>query len=176
MTKAISSLVYFEIFYVDGYLIIGNKFTYSSYKGGKTENKREKLLSELPNNIRDLVDLNGCIDQSLTNRCSSVEDINHKPKTINHKTKNINHKSETINPEKTKKKKTYLEQLKDQKFIDLLKEEFPEVDLKNELRAMVDWIKAKGRENDYKDFQAFARNWLRRTAKEQAVKAERRMV
>jgi hypothetical protein len=66
--------------------------------------------------------------------------------------------------------------LKDQKFIDLLKEEFPEVNLKTELRAMVDWIKANGNEHKYKDYQAFARNWLRRTAKEQAVKAERRMV
>lgn len=86
----------------------------------------------------------------------------------------------SVKSDKSTKKQTpklsYLEQLKDERFIDLLKKEFPEIDLKNELRAMVDWIKANGNENKYKDFQAFARNWLRRTAKEQAVKAERRMV
>jgi len=100
MTKTISNLGYFEIFYVDEYLIVGNKFTYSNYKGGKTENKREKLLSELPDNIRSLIDLEGCIDQSLTNGCSIIEHINHKSKNINHKTKNKKQKNEIENEKK----------------------------------------------------------------------------
>lgn len=111
-------------------------------------------------------------DKKATRKRQSSDTINKNVKNV----KNVENVKKVVHPSKEVVKKTYLEQLRDEKFIELLKKEFPEVDLKTELRAMVDWIKANGNETKYKDYQAFARNWLRRTAKELKAKDERRSV
>lgn len=90
MEKLIVGLSYFEIFYRDGYLIVGEKFTYANYLGGKTAEKKKRLLAELQPDIRELLDSDGFIAQSLLNHCSSIEHINHKTKNINKKTEIIN--------------------------------------------------------------------------------------
>jgi hypothetical protein len=48
---------------------------------------------------------------------------------------------------------------------------FPSVNIKEDLETMKDWLKSKGRRQ--KDYAAFARNWCRRTQKENN-KAEKR--
>lgn len=160
-----------KIAYVDGYVVLLNHLKYQDYsKGNENQQKafaREKSL--LSDSVRDFIDNGGesTSPQLVGNQLPTI----HKSKYINHNTENIKHKSKIINTEKT-----YLEQLKDENFIRRCQDEFPEVNLKTELRAMVDWIKANGHENKYKDFQAFARNWLRRTAKELKAKDERRSV
>lgn len=165
-----------KIAYLDGCVVLVNHLKYQDYsKGNENQQKafeREKSL--LSDSVRNFIDNRGSLTscELVGNQLSTI----HKSKNINHKSKNIKHKTEIINTGETKKEKTYLEQLKDEKFINLLKEEFPEVDLKTELRAMVDWIKSKGKESEYKDYQAFARNWLRRTVKELKAKDERRSV
>lgn len=90
------TLEYFQIFYRDGFLIVGDLFTYSNYKGGKTDEKRERLFKELPQSVKKLVNIEGEIAQSLLNDCSTIAHINHKPETINHKTKAINLKKDVF--------------------------------------------------------------------------------
>ena len=94
-------LSYFQVYYMGGFLIIGGLFTYSNYNGGKTKKKKEQLYNELPDDMKEYVDIEGNIAQSLLNAllndCSTIEHINHKSETINHK-------SETINREKRKEK------------------------------------------------------------------------
>lgn len=97
MKKLLPKLEYFEIFYIDGFLMIGDKFTYSNYKGGKTAKKKIKLIEDLPIHIRRYIDAEDNIGQLLVNDCSIIEHINHKSETINHK-------SETINSEKKSEK------------------------------------------------------------------------
>lgn len=86
------------IFYINKYFIIAEKFTYSNYKGGKTQKAKEREYETIPKEIREYVDEEGNIAQSLLNHCSIIEHINHKPETINYK-------SETINNKKTDFKK-----------------------------------------------------------------------
>lgn len=90
LIKLIEELSYFEVFYKDDYLIVGEKFTYANYKGGKTASRKQELYESLPDSIRELTDIDGRIAQPLLNRCSTLEHINHKPKIINHKPKIIN--------------------------------------------------------------------------------------
>lgn len=85
----------FGIYYIDEYFIIEDKFTRAKYTGGKTEDKRSRLYLSLPDSIKDLLDYEGNIGQSLANRCSTIGHINHKPEIINHKPETKNQKTKT---------------------------------------------------------------------------------
>jgi hypothetical protein len=97
LSDLIPKLSYFQLFYIDGFLIVGDLFTYANYRGGKTDNRKNELYEKLPDNIKDYVNLEGVIAQSLLNHCSIVEHIKHKPEIINHKSENIKHKPEIKN-------------------------------------------------------------------------------
>ena len=85
----------FGIYYVDEFFIIEDKFTRAKYTGGKTEKKRERLFDALPNSVKELLDYEGNIGQSLDNRWATIGHINHKPENINHKPEIKNQKTKT---------------------------------------------------------------------------------
>jgi len=85
VTETIPKLTYFGIYYKFGYFILSDKFTRARYTGGKTEESRKRLWESYPEQIREFVDIEGCIDQRLGNDCPTVGSINHKSKTINQK-------------------------------------------------------------------------------------------
>jgi hypothetical protein len=85
VTETIPKLTYFGIYYKFGYFILSNKFTRARYTGGKTEESRKRLWESYPEQIREFVDIEGCIDQRLGNDCPTVGSINHKSEIINHK-------------------------------------------------------------------------------------------
>jgi len=87
LLELIPDLPKFGIFFIDEHFVITNKFTRAKYNGGKTEDKRKRLYDSLPVSIKNLVDIEGDIDQSLLNDCPTQQSINHKSETINHKTK-----------------------------------------------------------------------------------------
>lgn len=92
----IPKLSYFQVFYIDGYLFVGDLFTYANYKGGKTSKRKKELYDSLPDNIKKYIDIEGDIAQLLGNDCSIIEHINHKSKNIKHKSKIINHKTAEV--------------------------------------------------------------------------------
>ena len=61
-------------------------------------------------------------------------------------------------PKKPNKKNRDI--LNSSEFVSLMQKEFPALDVKQELLKAEDWLRAKGRR--YKDYTAFARNWLRK--------------
>lgn len=85
VTETIPKLTYFGIYYKFGYFILSDKFTRARYTGGKTEGSRKRLWESYPEQIREFVDIEGCIDQRLGNDCPTVGSINHKSEIINHK-------------------------------------------------------------------------------------------
>jgi hypothetical protein len=85
VTETIPKLTYFGIYYKFGYFILSDKFTRARYTGGKTEKSRKRLWESYPEQIREFVDIEGCIDQRLGNDCPTVGSINHKSEIINHK-------------------------------------------------------------------------------------------
>lgn len=85
----------FGIYYIDEFFIIEDKFTRAKYTGGKTEKKRERLYQALPNSIKELLDYEGNIAQSLGNHWPTIGHINHKPENINHKSEIKNQKTKT---------------------------------------------------------------------------------
>jgi len=89
VTETIPKLTYFGIYYKFGYFILSDKFTRARYTGGKTEESRKRLWESYPEQIREFVDIEGCIDQRLGNDCPTVGSINHKSEIINKKEKNI---------------------------------------------------------------------------------------
>lgn len=91
--KILPSFSYFDVFYINGFLMLGEKFTYANYQGGKTKNKKNLSYNKLPEWLGEYIGMDGVIAQPLPNHCSMIEHIKHKTETINHKT-------ETINPEK----------------------------------------------------------------------------
>lgn len=89
LEELIPQLGKFGIYLIDGYVLIEDTFTRAKYIGGKTEKARERQWQSFPPNIRDIIDIDGNIAQSLPNHCSTIDKvvapINHKPDTINHK-------------------------------------------------------------------------------------------
>jgi len=96
VTETIPKLTYFGIYYKFGYFILSDKFTRARYTGGKTEESRKRLWESYPEQIREFVDIEGCIDQRLGNDCPTVGSINHKSEIINHKSEIINKKEKNI--------------------------------------------------------------------------------
>lgn len=72
-------------------------------------------------------------------------------------TDNKDNKDNNINK---KTKKSSVKILENKKTIQDLKKKFKNIDVDLELEKMKDWLKSNGK--TYKDYKAFARNWLRR--------------
>ena len=78
--ELLPTLEKFGIYFVEEYFLIEDKFTRAKYTGGKTEDKRSRIYSSLPNAIKELLDYEGNIAQSLGNHWATIGHINHKPK------------------------------------------------------------------------------------------------
>ena len=75
--------------------------------------------------------------------------------------KNVNNvKNIREAPEKEKIKKSSLKILDEENTRKKLREEFPQIDVDEEIAKMKDWLLANGKTK--KDYPAYARNWLRR--------------
>lgn len=96
LESKINTFTDFGIFYIDGYLLISDKYTYANYKGGKTEKKKNLLFDQLPDNIKLCFTESGEIGQSLPNHCPTVGHINHKSEIINQKPEMINNNSKRV--------------------------------------------------------------------------------
>lgn len=109
ITELLPELPKFGIYYEEGYFIVINKYTRAEYMGGKNEVKRQRLLGELPDKLKDWFNEIGqlihvlpmrwaTIDQSMPNQCPTdaqgmaLEIKNHKSKIINQKPETKNQK------------------------------------------------------------------------------------
>lgn len=75
----------------------GGAFVNSNYKGGNVDSAKEKELSEIPYNIREILDI------EVPHQVPAQVPINHKSEIINNKPKIINNNSEIETPEFIKK-------------------------------------------------------------------------
>ena len=71
ITEILPELPKFGIFYEEGYFIVTNKYTRADYMGGQNEAKRQRLLSELPENLREWFNEIGKLSQIMPIRWSS---------------------------------------------------------------------------------------------------------
>lgn len=144
----------FGIYYVDEFFIIEDKFTRAKYTGGKTENKRLRLHQVLPDAIKELLDYEGNIGQSLGNHCPTIGHINHK-------SENINQKSEIKN-QKTKTEFSSFDDLTDEVCQEIANEyqaTLQEVfDTKMDMEV---WM-GKSNKNKYKNYKLALMTWVRK--------------
>lgn len=148
----------FGIYYVDEYFVIEDRFTRAKYTGGKTESKREKIYQLLPDSIKELLDLEGNIGQSLGNHCSTIGHINHKPKTINHKSENINQKSKTEFSEFLDLTENVCQEIANKYNVSLQ----DVLDVKDDMEV---WM-GKSSKNKYSNYKLALQTWVRKSNKE----------
>ena len=158
LNELIPDLPKFGIFFIDEHFVITNKFTRAKYNGGKTEEKRKRLYDSLPVSIRNIVDIEGDIDQSLPNDCPTQQSINHKSEIINHKSETINQKSKT----------------EFSKFLDLTDEVCQDIadQYQRTLQEVLDvrmdmevWI-GKSNKNKYSNYKLALMKWVRDSNKQ----------
>ena len=148
----------FGIYYIDEFFIIEDKFTRAKYTGGKTEKKRERLYQALPSSIKELLDYEGNIGQSLGNHWPTIGHINHKPEIINKKTENIKH-------EKYGKR----EDITNEVLVELATKYNCSVKFVEDCwDSAMNWLDANGqKKNNYK---AFLSNWIKKELANQSSK------
>ena len=160
----------FQIIYTEGFLIIGEKFASTKY-GGKTADKKERLMSNLPSNILNLLNDDGIycpmIAQSLPNDCPTIAHINHKSKTINNKSEIINHKSEIINQKIVKIDYSKIEHITQDVLQELADKYSVPIQFAEDCwDSASNWLEANGRIQ--KNYRSFLANWIKRD-KEKAI-------
>lgn len=101
-------------------------------------------------------------DQPVTNQSpTSVQPVTTS-KSV--RVKRVKSEKNNNTPESETLSKASVKILDDRGFREELQKRFPDAPIGLEVRSMQDWLASKGRK--YKDYQAFARNWLRKKWKE----------
>lgn len=103
--------------------------------------------------------------QHPTNKDTNKELTKHQQRANKELTTNNNGNNvKNVNNDNKESTLTHRDILKTNELRDELQQQFPGVNIKLELDKMFDWLTANGKV--YKDYKAFARNWLRRAEKD----------
>jgi hypothetical protein len=153
LLELIPELFKFGIYFIEDFFVITNKFTRAKYNGGKTEEKRKRLYETLPSSLKDLIDIEGDIAQSLPNDCPTYLSINHKSETINHKSENI----------KQKKKKEFsdFEEITDEVCQDIANHYNRPLQEVLDLRMDMEVWMGKTSKNRYSNYKLALMKWVR---------------
>jgi len=168
------------IFY-GGWVYLPNAQRLGGFKGEKNEAAIQREWEEVPLEVRN------ALTKGNHDRVSKSEDRvspkgdtprNHKSEIRNKKPGGIvkggrlaapSPEVEVVNGRVRLPLRSSVAVLNDPAVVQVLQGQFPEVEVVNELAKAKDWARSKGRV--YRDYTAFARNWLRRA---QEFKKQRR--
>lgn len=175
------------VLFKDGWVFVINAEKNNKYRNSPlNEQAYEKEMERIPVNIKEYFDssmdssMDSSIDSSMGDKKTGVEEgfdssmhssidttidssiyTNHNTEHITNNTELINKRGGVRGVEILLQEDTVLEL---SKALDLDREV-----VQREVEKMVDWLKAKGKR--YKDYKAFARNWLRKLKPEDKPKA-----
>jgi hypothetical protein len=137
-----------KVFFKDGFVYLYNSNKYEDFTGESNDTAKERLLSELSNDIRTwYIDI-------------KERGVYTPQRGANNKNTVISNKKQVIREYNNK------EFLESEDLLNHLKEKFPSVlpsALKRETENMIDWVVNAGKKGKKNDYRAFARTWIRKS-------------
>jgi hypothetical protein len=173
------------VIFKDGWIFVVNAEKNNKYRNSPlNEQAYQRELERIPVNVKEYFDssMDSSMDSSITNKKvnveegldssmdSSIDTTMDSSIYTNHNSKHITNNIEIINKKGVVRGNSMEILLEEDTMLELSKTLNIDQDIvQMEVEKMVDWLKAKGKR--YKDYKAFARNWLRKIKAEDKPKA-----